>query len=127
VIFATGEFGKVVAPMSEFDPNEMVQFYGKLQSLSRVVHEIMRQPCHRRAVVNVFRVGKEPSVLGASEIEDIANCRPSRSRQTRRERRAGRLADDEYATPEAREMALEYLRAQSLSGNIMQDCIAFAA
>jgi hypothetical protein len=26
VIFATGEFGKVVAPMSEFDPNEMVQF-----------------------------------------------------------------------------------------------------
>ena len=72
MIFATGEFGKVVAPMSEFDPNEMVQFYGKLQSLSRVVHEIMRQPCHRRAVVNVFRVGKEPSVLGASEIEDIA-------------------------------------------------------
>ena len=58
--------------MSEFDPNEMVKFYGKRQSLLRVEHEIMRQPPHRRAVVNVFRVGKEPSVLGASEIEDIA-------------------------------------------------------
>jgi hypothetical protein len=58
--------------MSEFDPDEMVQFYGKLQTLSHVVHEIMRQPPHRRAVVNVFRVGKESSVLRASEIEDIA-------------------------------------------------------
>jgi hypothetical protein len=58
--------------MSEFDPDEMVQFYGKLQGLSHVVHEIMRQPPHRRAVVNVFRLGKEPSVLRASEIEAIA-------------------------------------------------------
>ena len=63
---------KVVAPMSEFDPDEMVQFYGKRQSLSDVVHEIMRQPPHRRAVVKIYRKGKEPSVLGASEIEAIA-------------------------------------------------------
>jgi hypothetical protein len=49
-----------------------VKFYGKLQSLSHVVPKIMRQPPHRRAVINVFRMGKEPSVLGASEIEDIA-------------------------------------------------------
>ncbi len=61
-----------MAPMSEFDPDEIVQFYGKKQSLLRVVHEIMRQPPHRRAVVNVFREGKEPSVLRASEIEEIA-------------------------------------------------------
>ena len=59
--------------MSEFDPEEIVRFDGKLQSLSRAVHEIMRQPPQRRTFVNVFREeGKEPSVLGASEIEEIA-------------------------------------------------------
>ena len=58
--------------MSKFDPDEIVHFDGKPQSLLRVVHEIMRQPPQRRAVVNVFREGKEPSVLGASEIEEIA-------------------------------------------------------
>jgi hypothetical protein len=57
--------------MSEFDPDEMVQFDGKSQSLLRVVHDIMKQPPERRAGVNVFRDG-QPSVLGASEIEDIA-------------------------------------------------------
>ena len=57
--------------MSEFDPDEMVRFDGKSQSLLRVVHDIMKQPPERRAGVNVFREG-EPSVLGASEIEDIA-------------------------------------------------------
>jgi hypothetical protein len=58
--------------MSEFDPDEIVRFDGKLQSLLRVVHDIMRQPPERRARVNVMREGQEPSVLGASEIEEIA-------------------------------------------------------
>ena len=48
--------------MSEFDPDEMVQFNGKPQSLLRVVHDIMKQSPERRAVVNVFREG-QPSVL----------------------------------------------------------------
>jgi hypothetical protein len=65
--------------MSEFDPDEMVQFDGKSQSLLRVVHDIMKQPPERWAGVNVFREG-QPSVLGASEIEDIANCQPLKSR-----------------------------------------------
>lgn len=58
--------------MSEFDPHETVQFYGKKQSLLSVVHEIMRHPPHRRAFIKLFREGKEPSALGASEIEAIA-------------------------------------------------------
>jgi hypothetical protein len=95
--------------MSEFDPDEMVQFYGKLQTLSHVVHEIMRQPPHRRAVVNVFRVGKESSVLRASEIEDIAKL-PAFKVAPDPPRAEGPteyvFVDDEYATPEAREMAL---------------------
>jgi hypothetical protein len=57
--------------MSDFDPDEMVQFDGKTQSLLRVVHDIMKQPPERRTGVSVFREG-QPSVLGASEIEDIA-------------------------------------------------------
>ena len=59
--------------MAEFDPDEIVHFDGRCESLLRAVLEIMRQPPERRIHVAVFRKsGLQPPVFEIDDIEKMA-------------------------------------------------------
>jgi hypothetical protein len=59
--------------MTEFDPNEIVCFDGRRESLLRAVPEIMRQPPQRRTYIAVFREsGLQPPVFEIGDIEKMA-------------------------------------------------------
>jgi hypothetical protein len=59
--------------MTDYDPDEMVNFQNKYVSLWAAVRDIMSQPPERRASIAVFRgAGLEPSIFEASDIERIA-------------------------------------------------------
>lgn len=56
-----------------FDPEEMVKFADRDQSLLAVVHDVMSRPPVRRTGIAVFRAqGLEPSVFEAADIERMA-------------------------------------------------------
>jgi hypothetical protein len=59
--------------MAEFDPDEIVHFDGRRETLLRAVHEIMRQPPERRIHVAVFRKsGSQPPVFEIGDVEKMA-------------------------------------------------------
>ena len=59
--------------MTEFDPDEMVHFDGRRESLLRAVHDIMRQPPERRVHVAVFRgSGLQPPAFEIADVEKMA-------------------------------------------------------
>lgn len=59
--------------MTEFDPDEIVQFGGKWESLWTVVLDIMRQPPQQRLGVVVSRdEGLRPSFFLGADIERFA-------------------------------------------------------
>jgi hypothetical protein len=61
------------AEMTDYDPDEMVNFRDKYVSLWTAVHDIMSQPPERRTGIAVFRdAGLEPSIFEAADIETMA-------------------------------------------------------
>jgi hypothetical protein len=59
--------------MTDFDPEEIVNFGGKNVSLLTAVRDIMSQPPERRTGIAVFRdVGLKPSIFEAADIEEMA-------------------------------------------------------
>jgi hypothetical protein len=70
---AFGNQGPRKGEMSDYDPDEMVNFENKYVSLWAAVHDIMTQPPVRRTGIAVFRAeGLEPSFFEAEDIERMA-------------------------------------------------------
>jgi hypothetical protein len=61
------------AHMTDYDPDEMVNFRNKYVSLWTAVHDIMGQPPERTTGIAVFHdAGLEPSIFEAADIERMA-------------------------------------------------------
>jgi hypothetical protein len=61
------------AEMTDYDPDEMVNFRNKYVSLWTAVHDIMSQPPEGRTGITVLRdAGLEPSIFEAADIETMA-------------------------------------------------------
>jgi hypothetical protein len=59
--------------MTDYDPDEMVNFGNKYMSLWTAVDDIMSQPPDRRTGIALFRnAGLEPSIFERADIERMA-------------------------------------------------------
>jgi hypothetical protein len=59
--------------MTDYDPDEMVNFRNKYVSLWTAVQDVMSQPPEKRTGIAVFRDAPlEPSIFEAADIERMA-------------------------------------------------------